>query len=141
MQRTYGDSVLPALGHIIAQRESPARLVGFTCSALVNYLDGFDDLPAPLQKHAEPMLDGLLSIIDMFSTRDDAKMRAMSALSALVAVLAQAGQLPARSYSSAMSIMWPFIDGQTEADVKARALDAITIIGQNDRHPAATGPG
>ena len=132
MQNTHGEIILPALISIVSRRESPARLIAYTSSAVVNYLDGLETLPPSLQKYSGTLMDRLLSIIDTYSMRDDAKMRAMSALSALAAALGEAKQYSIQAYQSAMSTVWPFVDGDVEAEMRARALDCITIIGRSD---------
>jgi hypothetical protein len=132
VQSTYGETILPALVRIISQRESPARLIAYTSSAIVNYMDDLEGVPSSLQSYAAPLMNGLLAVIDTYSMRDDARMRAMSALSALVAGLGEAKLLTNQVYQNAMSIMWPFVDGQAEADLKARALDCTTVIGERN---------
>lgn len=125
----YGETILHCLGQIISQRETPARLIGYACSALVNFLEEREDVPPSLQRHAQSLLERVLAVVDLYSMRDDARMRAMSAVSALASALGQAKQLSKQAYHAIMFTLWPFIDGQAEPDMKARALDCLSIVG------------
>lgn len=140
IQADYGEAILPTFLRILSNRELPARLLAYTCAALVNYTEELSPLPESLSKISNALFSQLLTIIDTYSFRDDLKMRAMSALAQLAATLGDSQSLSSDVYRAAMSTLWRFIDGgEVEDDLRARSIDCATLLASSVDKASAAG--
>lgn len=109
---------------------APPRLIAYTCAALVNYTEDLQTLPPSLLSHASPLLQQLHNLLTNPTSRQDVRLKAMSSIAQLASVLAQAKELKHDVYEGVMQSLWVYLDGEVDNEVRARAMDCMSLIGK-----------
>lgn len=130
VQERFGEELLSAFYRIVNTPYAPGRLVAYSCAALVNFTSDIEVVPQSFIQHGPSIIERLLHLISNENSRDDVRLKAMSAAGQSASVLAGEGALSPHMLGDVFEVFWPFLTGNVENDVKARAIDCATLVGE-----------
>lgn len=130
MQEQFGEQLLSSLFRIINIPYAPGRLIAYSCAALVNFSSDIGSfVPNSLLEHGPAIIERLLQLIQNENSRDDVRLKAMSAAGQTASVIAGEERLSPDMLQIFMETFWPFLSGDVEETTKARAIDCATLVG------------
>lgn len=130
VQEKFGEELLSALYRIINTPYAPGRLVAYSCAAIVNFTADLQTVPQAFVQHSPAIIERLLQLVANENSRDDVRLKAMSAAAQSASTLAGEGELTPQMLQGFLEVFWPFLTGDVENDVKARAIDCATLLGK-----------
>ncbi|KAK9900799.1 ARM repeat-containing protein [Cystobasidium minutum MCA 4210] len=128
VQEKFGEELLSALYRIINTPYAPGRLVAYSCAAIVNFTADLQTVPQAFVQHSPAIIERLLQLVANENSRDDVRLKAMSAAAQSASTLAGEGELTPQMLQGFLEVFWPFLTGDIENDVKARAIDCATLL-------------
>jgi hypothetical protein len=132
VQEGFDEPLLSALFRIFSTPFAPGRLVAYACAALVNFTSDLSmATPPALLTHGPAILEQLLRLVSSEHSREDVRLKAMSATAQTASVLAEQGKLTQEMLTASLEIFWPFMSsGDVDETLKARAVDCATLVGE-----------